>query len=138
MTRYAVLLATLLVAISVSAQTSGPTTREQALEVARSLGTSEMDIFLTKGHIYAPLDQAVKNAQRMNPNMSPIVSVDSVSGTSGSYLISITTSSDQKHFKLSMTPKANDCSWSLFSDEHGIIYFGKPIDCFEETPGKGK
>src|SRR5579863_3873391 len=130
------LFAGIVLAISVSAQTPAPTSREKALQVARALGTAELDLFMSK-HAYAPLAEAAREARRLTPTMSPIVSLDFVSGTSGSYLVSITTSSDAKHFQLSMTPSANDCSWSLFSNERGVIYFGKAIDCFGRSHGSG-
>ena len=131
MTKLSFLAFLFAVSISVSAQTSAQTNRDDVLQLARAVNTAELDLFMTSGHVYAPLEKALKDAQKMNPGMGQITPIDSVSGSSGNYIISIVISPDEKHYRLSIIPKTNDCSWSLFSDERGVIYFGKAIDCFQ-------
>lgn len=105
--------------------------RAEALETVRAINTAELDAFL-KHKTYVPLLEASQNLKGRSGglNLVPAAS-DSSFADVRDYRISLITSPDAKHYKLSMTPASasSGCAEGFFSDESGVIYLGPPLDC---------
>lgn len=102
-------------------------TETEALEIVRTFATSELDHAMRQQR-YASLDEIVASSLAKRYE-SQLTLKDAFSGTIGGYLLTVLPSADGKRYTLSMTYLASNCGTSFFTNEAGVIYLGKPIDC---------
>jgi hypothetical protein len=127
-----------VLALVVSSQTAAQSeeiSEAQALSVVRALNTKELEFFI-KEHAYVPLERAAQNVRLQDSSIGSIVLTDQTSGRIRNYTASLLTSADQKHYRLSLIAESPGCSTAFFTDESGVIYLGKVIDCTAGVRGQ--
>ena len=111
----------------------------RAVAIVRLLSTAEIDSFRIN-HRYVTFAELVKSNQLTHTVMeSPehfsafrSLNLQSDSEPVLGYLLDLTVAPDGASYKLSLTHKAVNCAPGLFTDEKGILYEGKPLDCAVE------
>jgi hypothetical protein len=107
--------------------------------IVRLLSAAEIDSFRIN-HRYATFAELVKSNQLTHTVMeSPehfsafrSLNLQSDSEPVLGYLLELIVAPDGASYKLSLTRKAVNCAPGLFTDEKGILYEGKPVDCAAE------
>jgi len=76
------------------------------------------------GETYVPLVDAL----RYVPGVPRPAQTDAGTVAFKGYLLRMTLSADRRHFQASLTPESG-CGKSWFSNEQGLIYVGRVLDC---------
>lgn len=97
-----------------------------ALTLVRAIATMEANILASDGR-YGSLDRLLRERYLQNGQYD-IVPQDSFSGALKDCKLSVISSADGKHFRISLVSES-DCGLALFSDENFKIYRGKLLGC---------
>lgn len=132
------LLATIFFASAVliaqpPAQDHAPTglheSRVAAVNVVRTLNTAEME-YRHSHNRYAGLEELKSSDEwpKTVERMKRFTSQENVEFVAG-YDSSVIVDAQGKTYRISVKPKTDKCQSSFFSDESGLIFEGKVIDC---------
>ena len=119
---FAVLLATIGVAAS---QPSPDDQRRAAITLMRAVNTAEAAVKARTGK-YVHLTELLGHAA-MGRLKAEIV-VDAAMATYHGSTIRLALSTDASQYQVAIVP-GETCGWAAFSDERGLIYTGKVLDC---------
>lgn len=113
------------VAVTISAQPSADDQRRAAITLMRAINTAENAVRQRTGK-YVHLTELLEHPAmgRVKPDIAVDGSVATYQGTT----IRLALSSDGKQYQVSVVP-GETCGWAAFSDERGLIYTGKVLDC---------
>jgi hypothetical protein len=106
-------------------QPSADVDRRAAITVMRAINTAEHAIHSRNGafvHLTELLEHPAMG--RVKPNLAINGGVVTHQGAT----IRLALSSDGKQYQVSVVP-GETCGWAAFSDERGLIYTGKVLDC---------
>ena len=111
--------------VTVSTQPSSDDERRAAITLMRAINTAEAAINSRNGQ-YVHLTELLEHPAmgRVKPNIAVSGGVATHQGAT----IRLALSSDGKQYQVSVVP-ADTCGWAAFSDERGLIYTGKVLDC---------
>lgn len=119
-------LAAALAGAAVSAtQPSADDERRAAITVLRAINTAQAGVKQRTGtyaHLIELLDHQAM--ARVKPNLAVNGSVVTHQGST----IRLAVSTDGGQYQVSVVP-GNTCGWAAFSDERGLIYTGRILDC---------
>lgn len=100
--------------------------REEAIAFVRAVNTVQAS-FVIHTKAYASLGQ-VLNSRAIKQGGAALTLESPHKAIFKNYDVSLTLSPDVKGYHLSLTPRSG-CELALFSDESGLIYYGRRIDC---------
>lgn len=128
MTRLTTMLGVALVLASAAVAATQPSAdagRRSAVTVLRAINTAESALKQRTGR-YAHLTDLLEHPAmaRVRPNLAVNDRVVTHQGAS----IRLAVSSDGAQYQVSVVP-GETCGWAAFSDERGLIYTGKVLDC---------
>lgn len=108
--------------------------RAQAVNAARLINTAEITYRSRNGR-YAgwrelrPLARQIQFAGPVRPSHAELVLQDAPEVIPG-WRLELTTSADGAHYQFALQDTEDKaCGFSFFSDDHGVIYQGKAINC---------
>jgi hypothetical protein len=113
-----------------------PASESNAVGVVRLFVSAENDYFHAHGR-YATAFFLIKfgdleRTATQSPENLPAfrkLNLQSDSEPLPSFVLGSVVSADGSAYKLSLTPKIDKCGLGVFTDERGILYEGKPIEC---------
>lgn len=108
-----------------SAQSPGDDQRRSAITLLRAINTAENAVRATGGK-FVPLSDLLDH-----PAMSRVKADIAANGAAATYhgaTIRVALSTDATQYQVAVVP-AETCGWAAFSDERGLIYTGKVLDC---------
>lgn len=113
--------------------------KRRAVGVARLISTAELNYFRVNGG-YASLAELVKSGQLRQAAIEfpenlfayRAVNLQSDSQPVAGFVLGLLVAADGSAYRLSLTQKTDECGLGLFTDERGILYEGKTIDCATE------
>jgi len=124
-----------------SGETKSDPTNEsnQAVGVVRLFSAAEIDYFHVNHH-YASFTELVTSKQLAqtalaSPEHLPAyrsVNLQSDSEPLAGYVLGLVVAADGTTYKLSLTQKTTKCGFGVFTDEKGLLYEGKALDCTTE------
>ena len=118
--------AIVLAAVGVTAtQPSPEDQRRAAITLMRAINTAEHAIKSRSGK-FVHLAELLEH-----PAMGRVKSDIAVKGATATYLgatIRVALSTDATQYQVAVVP-GETCGWAAFSDERGLIYTGKVLDC---------
>jgi hypothetical protein len=97
---------------------------KEALGLIRTMNSTEHS-FKMKSSSFGSLEDVIKLGQL---DKHGIVLSDGNSGIIKDYQLSVVTSSDGRHYQISLRPGAG-CGVSFFTNESGVIYQGQALGC---------
>lgn len=108
----------------------------QAVSVVRLFRAAEIDYFHAHGR-YASFPELVKSKQLSQTAMQApenlpayqSLHLESEADPIAAYILGLAVTPDGASYKLSLTQKAVKCGFGVFTDERGIVYEGKAVDC---------
>ena len=112
-------------AVAVSAQPSADNDRRAAIVLMRAINTAEHAVKSRDGkfvHLAELLEHRAMGGVRPNITIGGGV-VTHLGAT-----VRLALSSDGSQYQVSVVP-GETCGWAAFSDERGLIYTGKVLDC---------
>ena len=111
--------------ITVSTQPTAEDGRRAAITLMRAINTAEHAVKSRDGK-FVHLAELIEHPAmgRVKPNISVSGGIVTHQGTT----VRIAVSSDGTQYQVSIVP-AETCGWAAFSDERGLIYTGKVLDC---------
>ena len=118
-------IAILVTAAALSAQPSGDDQRRAAIVLMRTINTAEHVVKSQDGR-FVHLAELLEH-----PAMGRVKPDIRVSGglvTHQGATVRLALSSDGTQYQVSVVP-GETCGWAAFSDEGGLIYTGKVLDC---------
>ncbi len=122
----ATLVMTCSLAQSADENQSAVLSEQEALTLVRVIITNEITISATQGS-FVPLDKLLEHPS-FKSRRSQITAVDSTSGTTKGYRLSVIAAADGKHFQVALIPEQS-CQTALFGSETGIIHKGRALGC---------
>ena len=99
--------------------------RAAAITVMRAINTAE-NATSGRGGTYVHLTELLEHPAMAR--VKPTITVSDGVATHQGATIRLALSSDGKQYQVSIVP-AKTCGWAAFSDERGLIYTGKVLDC---------
>jgi hypothetical protein len=99
---------------------------KEALGLIRTMNSTEHS-FKMKSSSFGCLEDVIELGQ-LDRTKPGIVLNDVNSGTVKDYQLSVVTSSDGRHYQISLRPGAG-CGVSFFTNESGVIYQGQALGC---------
>ena len=139
------IVAVVLVVLAAGETKSDPTNESsQAVSVVRLFSAAEIDYFHTNSR-YAGFAELVNSKQLAQTAMeSPehlsayrSVNLQSDSEPVAGYVLGLIVAADGTTYKLSLTQKTVKCGFGVFTDEKGLLYEGKAIDCTTADTASG-
>lgn len=101
----------------------------EAIEFLRAVNTAQLELQMAKQR-YAPLQQLLQHRFFAGKDLgSNITIVDSNTGMTKGYEISVYVLGEGKRFKLSVVPVERGCRVAFFTDESGVLYRGQALGC---------
>ena len=119
---FAIALATVGVAAT---QPSPDDQRRASITLMRAINTAEHAV-KTRAGKFVPLAELLEH-----PAMGRVKADISVNGAVATYqgaTIRVALSTDATQYQVAVVP-GETCGWAAFSDERGLIYTGKVLDC---------
>lgn len=128
MTRLITMLGVASILASAAVAATQPTAddgRRAAITVLRAINTAENAV-KQRTSKYVHLTELLEHQAmgRVKPNLAVNGSVVTHQGAT----IRLAVSTDGAQYQVSVVP-GNTCGWAAFSDERGLIYTGKVLDC---------
>ena len=105
-----------------SSQDQSVLSEQEGLRTMRMLLSAQLS--RPAGETYVPLADALRYVESVP---RPAQSDSDAVGFKG-YRLRMTLSADGRHFQTSLTPESG-CGKSWFSNEQGVIYVGRALDC---------
>lgn len=119
------ILGTAAVTISVFAQPSADDERRAAITLTRAINTAEYAVKGRDGkfvHLSELLDHPAMG------RVKPDIVVNGATATHHGATIRLALSTDATQYQVAIVP-GETCGWAAFSDERGLIYAGRVLDC---------
>jgi hypothetical protein len=115
----------LTAAVNVFAQPSADDERRAAITVLRAINTAENAVKSRNGK-YVHLAELLEHPAmvRVKPNIAVNGGVVTHEGAT----VRLAVSTDGAQYQVSVVP-GETCGWAAFSDERGLIYTGRVLDC---------
>jgi hypothetical protein len=109
-----------------------------AVNVVRTLNTAEME-YRHSHDRYAGLEQLKSSDEwpKVVEGMKRFTNQENVEFVAG-YDTSVIADAEGKTYHISVKPKSDMCQSSFFSDESGLIFEGKVIDCGSGATNNGQ
>ena len=128
-------LALVILSIVFSGALPGPTSQaseekaqlEHSVTLVRNVNSAEMLLY-RKTRSFVNLEGLMNQPTLADDSIS-LVSRDSFSADVKNFVLTVLASSDGKHFHVSMVPTKGTCETAVFSDEAGLVYLGRALDC---------
>ena len=133
--------ALLLVVMSASCRSAAENGANGKVNVVRLIGSAEAAWFQNHGR-YATLAELIQSGQvertagQSSDYKSALkwLSLQSESQPVAGFSLNLTVSSSGTGYQLYLTQKGNKCGVGWFTDEAGVLYEGKAVNCEEHSP----
>jgi hypothetical protein len=110
----------------VARQPSPDEERRAAITVLRAINTAENAVMRKNDGTFVALPELLNH-----PAMGRVRATIVVNGNTITHLgatIRLALSADARQYQVAVVP-GNTCGWAAFSDERGLIYTGRVLDC---------